>query len=229
MVAIHQPNYAPWLGYFAKMARADVFVFLDDVQYSKNSYINRVQIDAGGKTRWLTVPVSYHFSDPINHVRPADREWRRAHLEILKTYYSKAPAFLEVFRWLETVYEKILEEDIASSNQKIIECTAAQLGLACKFRRSSEFDTGDATSDDRLISILRMFGPNVVYLSGKGGANYQDSRKFQADAIKLEYIDFIHAEYDQGHPEFFAGLSVIDALFHLGFADTALRVMPTAT
>ena len=79
IVAIHQPNYAPWLGYFAKMARADVFVFLDDVQYTKNSYINRVQIDAGGTARWLTVPVSFSFRDPINRVRAANENWPRAH------------------------------------------------------------------------------------------------------------------------------------------------------
>lgn len=210
------------------MARADVFVFLDDAQYSKNSYINRVQIDAGGKARWLTVPVRYRFSDPINQVRPADSEWRRSHLEVLKTYYSEAPAFSDVFCWLETEYGKIIEEDIASSNQKFIEGIAAKLGLSCKFRRSSEFDTGSATGDDRLISILRALGPDVEYLSGKGGANYQDPKKFATNAIRLEYMDVIHTEYDQGHSEFIAGLSVLDALFHLGFTDTALRVAPTA-
>src|ERR1043165_5716491 len=92
IVAIHQPNYFPWLGYFAKMARSDAFVFLDDVQYSKNSYINRVQIK--GK-EWLTVPVSHHLGDPINRVQCADPRWRAKHLDKLRATYAKTAHFDE--------------------------------------------------------------------------------------------------------------------------------------
>ena len=66
VVAIHQPNYLPWLGYFAKISEADEFVFLDDVQYSKNSYTNRVKVLHADKPRWLTVPVSFRYGDTLS-------------------------------------------------------------------------------------------------------------------------------------------------------------------
>jgi hypothetical protein len=225
LVAIHQPNYAPWLGYFAKMARADVFVFLDNVQYSKNSYINRVQIDGGGKPRWLTVPVTYHLGDSIDRVRAADAKWPSAHLDSLRTYYSAAAAFKETWPWLRDLYPRLPQDNIASINQALIEAIAAQTGLLRSFRKASEFDTGGAQSDDRLIEIVRALGGNA-YLSGQGGSKYQDAAKFDRAGIQVVYSDFEHPAYPQGHPEFLPGLSVLDALFHLGFERTAELLAP---
>ncbi len=220
IVAIHQPNYMPWLGYFAKMARCDVFVFLDHVQFSKNSYINRVQIDGGGKPRWLTVPVSHRLGDAIDSVRAADKDWPRAHLESLKTSYSRAAAYRDVWTWLSELYRDLPHDNIAASNQALIEAVVAKLGLKPKIRRASQFDTGEAESDDRLVAITSALGGDT-YLSGSGGANYQDEAKFKQARISVIYSDFVHPVYDQGRPEFLPGLSVLDALFRLGFERTA--------
>lgn len=220
-VAIHQPNYAPWLGYFAKIAAADVFIFLDDVQFSKNSYINRVQIDAGGKPRWLTVPVSYSFGDPINRVVAGDADWRKAHLDALKTYYRNASDFPRVWSWLCATFANLPRNNIAETNAALIERIAAALGLRCRFYRSSEFQIEGAKGDDRLIALATRFGPGATYISGKGGANYQSPEKFAAAGIVLEYNSFSPSPYDQGHPEFLPGLSVLDALFRLGSERTA--------
>ena len=220
-VTIHQPNYAPWLGYFAKMARADVFIFLDDAQYTKNSYINRVQIDAGGIPRWLTVPVSYRFGDSIGAVRISDADWRRSHLDTLKTYYAHAAHFGSVWTWLSDVYAGLPDGGLAASNQALIEALAAKLGIGCRFLRSSDLDLGAATGDDRLIALLRSAGGGVRYLSGKGGSNYQDPAKFAAAGIDLTYSEFVHPAYDQGHETFLPGLSIFDALFRIGLDRTA--------
>jgi len=84
IVSIHQPNYFPWLGYFYKIVNSDVFVFLDNVQFSKNSYINRVQIyGKDEKVRWLTVPVSVHLGQLIEEVHPSSIDWRSKHLDII--------------------------------------------------------------------------------------------------------------------------------------------------
>jgi len=221
IAAIHQPNYAPWLGYFAKIARADVFVFLDNVQYSKNNYINRVQVDVQGVQRWLTVPVTYSFGDPINHVRPANACWPRSHLDSLRAFYSDAAAFAEVWPALRDIYGSLYRPDIATSNQVLIEVISARLGLKCSFRRASEFAVGGAAADDRLIAILRNLGVATSYLSGKGGAAYQDPEKFSRAGIDLRYSDFVHPTYRQNHPHFLPGLSILDAVFQIGFDRTA--------
>jgi hypothetical protein len=228
IVAIHQPNYLPWLGYFAKMARADVFVFLDDAQYSKNSYINRVQIDAGGEPRWLTVPVSYHFGDPIGRVRASKPDWRRSHLDTLRNCYRGAPSFESALAIVERAFDAAPDADIATVNQSLIEAVAGTLSLRCVFRRASNFDTAGLSGDDRLIAIVRQVSPGATYLSGKGGANYQDGSKFEAAGLALRYTDFRHPDYEQGHGNFLPGLSVLDALFRLGAERTAALLAPVA-
>lgn len=227
IVAIHQPNYAPWLGYFAKMAQADVFIFLDDAQYTKNSYINRVQIDAGGKARWLTVPVSYRFGDPIRAVRASDHDWRRSHLDTLKALYAGAAQFKSVWTWLVALYGRLPDTDLAGSNRVLIEAIAANLGIGRRFLRSSDFEIGAATGDDRLIALLQAVGKDAKYLSGKGGSNYQDPAKFAAAGIGLAYSEFVHPSYEQGHEAFLPGLSILDALFRIGFERTAALVAPS--
>lgn len=227
IVAIHQPNYAPWLGYFAKMARADVFVLLDDAQFSKNGYINRVQVDAGGAARWLTVPVSYEFGDPIHRVRAANENWPRAHGDTLKTLYRGAPAFAAVWPWLAERYAALPAARLAASNEALIAALAARLGLKPVLRRASELNVGGATGDDRLTALVRACGEGAAYLSGRGGANYQDPAKFAAAGIRLAYTDFVHPVYDQGHADFVPGLSVLDALFRLGFERTAALLAET--
>lgn len=227
IVAIHQPNYAPWLGYFAKLARADVFVLLDDAQYSKNSYINRVQIDGGGSARWLTVPVRFRFGDAIAAVRAANADWPKAHADTLKTYYGKAPHFAEVFPWLAERYAALPAADLAVGNIELIVALAGRLGLRPTFRRASSLDAGGASGDDRLIALVRACGEGASYLSGRGGAKYQDEGKFAAAGIPLVYTDFVHPAYDQGH-DFLPGLSILDALFRLGWERTAGLLARTA-
>lgn len=228
IVSIHQPNYAPWLGYFAKLARADVFVFLDDVQFSKNSYINRVQIDSCGAPRWLTIPVSYSFGDAINRVGIAATDWKRSHLDSLRTCYCGSAAWSEVWPWLISVYGSLPESDLAVANEALVIAIAEKMRLKVEFLRSSSIDTTGLYGDDRLIAILRSCGQDVVYLSGSGGVKYQAAEKFDHAGITLNYNDFVPAPYDQGRPGFLPGLSIYDSLFRLGFAKTEALLAPTS-
>jgi len=223
VVAIHQPNYLPWLGYFAKIARADVLVFLDDVQYSKNSYINRVQIDSRGQPRWLTLPVSFRFGDRINQVRIVDADWRRSHIDSLKTHYAGAVAFRPTLELVEDFFARAPEGDLAKVNQFLIAELAKALALRCEFRRSSELEI---TSEGarRLVDIVHKIAPGGTYLSGKGGANYQEPQEFSAQGVTLAYLDFVPPAYNQGHDGFLPGLSVVDAVFRLGVKQTSALV-----
>ena len=81
-----------------------------------------------------------------------------------------------------------------------------------------------ATGDDRLVALVRACGEGASYLSGRGGAKYQDPGKFSAAGIPLVYTDFVHPIYDQGRADFVSGLSIFDALFHLGWERTAALV-----
>ncbi|MCW5699425.1 MAG: WbqC family protein [Rhodospirillales bacterium] len=218
VVAIHQPNYLPWLGYFWKMARADVFVFLDDVQYSKNGYINRVRILDGEASRWLTVPVSFRLGDTISAVYPAQSDWSPRHCDTLRQRYRRAAAFSEIWPDIENLYRDAPDADLATINRFFIERLAVMLGLTCRCLTSSSLDTSGAVGDDRLIRIVQAIEPGAMYLSGRGGANYQDPGKFRDAGSRLVYTDFAHPEYSQGIDTFYSGLSVVDALFHCGLA-----------
>jgi len=221
IVAMHQPNYFPWLGYFHKILLADMFLFLDDVQFSKNSYTNRVQIRGGEKSKWMTIPVSYNFSDPINAVVAARPGWMRSHLDQLRNAYGKAGAFSETWGWVQGVFEDLKEtSDLASLNRGIVEAVASHLDLDCKFGAASDHNI-EGSGDDRLVALMLATDPRGTYLSGTGGAKYQDASKFEAAGIALRYGDFHHPQYAQAQTEFTPGLSVLDALFHLGRENTA--------
>ena len=216
IVAIHQPNYIPWLGYIAKIARADVFVFLDDVQFSKNSYTNRVQILGPNGARWLTIPVSVHLGQIIGQTEIAQHDWAARHLDTLRGLYRRASAFRTVWPIIERLYEDIPDGSLATVNRILVERMASLLGLQCQFIVSSEIATCGTNSDERLARIVREVAPGGIYLSGQGAATYQHSETFSAAGVSLEYMKFPHPRYDQGHEEFVNGLSTLDALFHCG-------------
>ena len=226
VVAIQQPNYAPWLGYFYKMAQADIFVILDDVQYSKQGYTNRVRIIGENGPRWLSQPVRVSLGQRINEVEIARQDWAQAHLDSLRGIYRKAPAFGPVFADIAHIYAELPGTSLADVNQVLIEELARLMGVQPMVCRSSEIETGDATGDDRLIAIVDEVAPGGTYLSGKGGAGYQDDEKFRSAGLTLSYVDFSHPVYAQARPEFIAGLSTLDAAFQLGWDGAAALIRP---
>ena len=226
IVAIHQPNYAPWLGYFCKIAHGDMFIFLDDVQYSKNSYTNRTRIAGSGAVRWLTQPVRRRFGEPICDICFAGEGWPVAHLDVLRGRYREAACYRDVWDTVVSMYEEIPPDgSLAATNQFIVETLTRNIGLDCVFLRSSDYPVGDLRADDRLIALVRAVAPGAVYLSGLGGARYQDGEKFVAADVTLSYVSFDHPEYSCGTSEFHPGLSVLDAVFHLGWSGTRALIV----
>jgi hypothetical protein len=217
IVAIHQPNYAPWLGYFHKIAQSDVFVFLDDAQYSRGSYTNRVRIGRAGNAVWLTQPVKREFGDAISDTRFSDDDWPTKHLDTLKGAYRSAPAFNEVWPVVQAIWQQVPRESLAVANRYIVEALVASIDLRPKFFNASTLLTDGATGDERLARIMRAVAPEGgVYLSGKGGSDYQSPETFSNAGYKLRYAEFQHPEYARGDEPFLAGLSVLDALFNVG-------------
>jgi hypothetical protein len=223
-VAIHQPNYMPWLGYFHKMAQADTFVLLDDVQFSKNSVINRVRVLKNGAARWLTVPIRAHLGQPINAVKPATSDWATRHRDTLRQFYREARYFRSVWPDIEAMYSDPPEGELAAINRYLIEGLAARLAIDTQLILASDIATGDAEGTQRLIAIVNAVAPGGTYLSGKGAAKYQDESAFANAGITLQYANFVHPRYDQGDAGFVEGLSVLDAVFHVGWGGAAAMV-----
>ncbi|HJZ73767.1 MAG TPA: WbqC family protein [Vicinamibacterales bacterium] len=223
LVAIHQPNFFPWLGYFNKIAFADVFVILDNVQSQKTggTWSNRVKMIVRGKPGWVTMPVdrSYHGVRLIREMTSVPTRWRNDVLRIVESSYASSTHFSEVF--------PVLSELIRTPTDRVVEYNvAAVLALTERLRfdpkklvLASSLDV-DGTATDRLVSLVKAID-GTVYLAGGGSSGYQDDAAFTAAGLGVVDQGFRHPVYPQGGAaEFVPGLSIIDALMHCGFEDT---------
>lgn len=216
IVGIHQPNYIPWIGYFYKILNSDVFVILDDVQYIKNSFINRNKIKTPQGDCWLTVPVCYkgNFGSNINEVKINNElKWNDRHLKTISMNYSKAKYFNKYY---EDIYNIIKSEYtyIDQLNINLITYFCKQLKIHTKIVKSSELNV-NGNSTERLINICKTLKADT-YLSGKGGEKYQDEDMYRKNGIKLIYTNFKHPFYTQLWGEFIPNLSILDLLFNCG-------------
>ena len=220
LLAAHQPQYLPWLGFFDKIARADVFVLLDDVQFKKNEWQNRNRIKGPAGPQWLTVPVRHRFPQTIAEVEIAPpASWSRKHLQALRTNYGKAPCFDAEMPLFVEVLERSWRH-LAPLNVALIERLVHRLGIDTELRLSSEL----AARDDptlRLVDLCERLGADA-YLSGSGG-DYLDEQPFADAGIELSYQQYDHPRYPQLHGEFEPFLSIVDLLMNCG--DDSLAVL----
>ena len=221
IVSMHQPNYAPWLGYFYKISESNLFVFLDDVQFSRGGYTNRVRIMRSGKAVWLTQPIKRSFGTCISETEFSNNDWLQRHLDTLNGAYKGSRAFSDTWPVIKNIWKHAPCDSVSTSNIFIIEALTELLEINCRFILSSNVDTGDAKSDKRLVRILEKVAPKgSTYISGEGGAKYQSLNTFSLAGYKLSYSKYKHPKYDQGSDKFHEGLSVLDALFHAGIKST---------
>ena len=215
VVAIHQPQFMPWLGYFDKIQKADVFCFLDNVQYKKNEWQNRNRLKTAQGMQWLTVPVRYRFPQTINEVEINSNEaWRRKHLQALHTNYRKAPYFDTYLGVFEDIYSREWKY-LSELNIFVTIQLMAALGLeTTRTVRASELSLSQDPTQ-RLIDICRSCGGDV-YLAGQDGAAYMAMDRFESTGIDVIFQDFQHPTYTQLYGEFISHLSVVDLLFCCG-------------
>lgn len=214
-VAVHQPNYAPWSGYFAKMFVSDVFIFFDDVQFPQGrSYVSRAKI-AKGKDgeRWLTVPVSKSGSPTIDQVRLADPGFATTHLSILRQTYARTPYLDEVLDLLAPVYEAA-GESLATFNMDLIRTVAGYLGWEGRFVLSSSLPS-DLKADERIADLVSSVGGDT-YVSGAGGEKYQTDETYHKRGVELEVRTYRPVEYARSGWDWVPGLSCLDAIIHQG-------------
>lgn len=229
VVAIHQPNFLPWLGYFHKMASASVFVLLDDVQLARRSWTTRVDIARGPSRRRLTAPVHHTGSQSLSiaealvdtHARAWQKQWRG-----LSETYRNSPGWADLGPklepWLREPPESLLELNLG-----LLDLLREALGITTPTLRSSEL-SGRGGKSELMASLARAAGGSV-YLSGgwdpdlpgrptagASGADYNDRSVFEDHGVELRYQNFSAPTYSTAWGDALPGLSAIDALFHLG-------------
>jgi hypothetical protein len=215
IVAVHQPQYLPWLGYFDKIRRADVFCYLNDVQYKKNEWQNRNRIKTAQGWQWMTVPVRYRFPQKINEVYIDNAvEWKKKHLQAMLTNYNRAPYFKQVVAILEDAFFKEWEF-VSELNVHLIESLKNLLNLDTKRSVCSSDLKLSEEPTDRLIDICKALGADT-YLAGQGGMEYMDLERFEKNGLKVIVQEFKHPVYPQMFEEFQSHLSVVDLLCNCG-------------
>ena len=225
--AIHQPNFLPWMGYFAKIAAVDTFIFFDSVAMSNGkTWTSRSQILAHGQPHWLTLPVkkSGRSGQRICEVELVDfaQNWRKI-LKTLRHTYRRARHFDAIFPFLET-FENDNFTLLADFNCQFIEKTSRELGFKTQFLRASskpELMQSEDLKTDYIIQTCQAFGIKN-YVSGRGGSLlFLEKEKFENEAISVDYQSFTPIVYPQLNTvEFISGLSIIDVLMNCGWAET---------
>jgi len=215
IVAVHQPQYLPWLGYFDKMDQADAFCYLDNVQFKKNEWQNRNRLKTAQAWQWLTVPVRYRFPQKINEVAVNEAvKWQHKHIQALITNYKKAIYFDDYF----PIFESVLKQDfksISDLNIHMIAKIRGLLGINNKpVVRASELSLSEDPTG-RLIDVCKHFGGDT-YLAGQDGANYMDMKQFERSGIKVITQKFEHPKYLQCFGDFQSHMSIIDLIFNCG-------------
>jgi len=218
-VSICQPTYLPWLGYFELIEKADTFVFLDHVQFEKQSWQCRNRLKGSNSAPfWITIPLEAHESKtPINEIYLAKNKsnWARKHLQSIRMALSRAPFFDEIFPHLE--------EWLSSPHDRLADLTIDGISRFCKLLdigtpliRSSTMDV-DGCRSPLVIGILKNLDA-TCYRANQGSKAYMtlDAHLFEAAGISCEYQDWEHPQYKQNQGEFISHLAFPDALCHLG-------------
>ena len=213
-IAIHQPQFLPWLGYLDKIDRADLFVLLDSVQFKKNEWQNRNRIRTAQGSQWLTVPVLHDFGQPIKDVRiNQTTDWRAKHLRAVEMHYAQAAHREPVLAGLRALYQQSWDR-LADLNVAVLRWLLGEFGITTPLRLSSDMQLPEEPTE-RLIGICRTVGA-TSYLAGAGARDYMDFKKFEAAGMAVEVQDFHHPVYRQCYEPFIPGMAAIDLLLTCG-------------
>lgn len=225
-VSIHQPNFLPWLGFFNKLAKSDIFIIMDNVQFPKGSgkgnWTNRHYLIESKRKKWKSIPIkrNYHGLKNINEIEFVDySKWKNNYFNQLALEYGDHPYFQEIMVFLENCFPKeafFLNE----LNCQLIHSIVEKLGLGrTKIVNLSNIQT--STFGTELLCEATLAVGGDIYLSGDGSLDYLEPELFQKYNLQLEFQSFQHPRYAQfKQGDFISGLSIVDALMNCGFAGT---------
>lgn len=225
-VALMQPYFLPYLGYYQLIKAVDLFVIYDDVQFIKNGWVNRNRILLNGKPHYITLPVMQgHLSDQIRErhfsdVGPASEKILRQ----LESAYKRAPFFGRTFPLVEELLNT-RETRIGDYLFHQLKALAGHLGISTMITRSSALPKSvvECSGQERVIQICRTTGART-YLNAIGGASIYDDAAFNAEGLELRFLRTLPYSYPQFGAAFEPHLSIIDVLM-FNDVETASRLL----
>jgi len=215
LVGIHQSHYLPWLRYFEKVARCDVFVVLDNIQFSKNGWQNRNKVKTAAGATLLTAPVSAGFGDTLDAVRlKSASPWRKKHWATIQQAYAKAPFFADYAGLLADTYarEWTFLNDL---NRHLLEGFVAALGIDTRIEYASALEA-PGTATERLVHLIQAVGGDGYYSGAYALDEYLDAAMFRTAGIEVAIQEWHAPRYAQLHGDFVPDLSIVDLIMNVG-------------
>ena len=214
-VAVVQSCYLPWRGYFDLIRSVDLFVFYDDVKYTKNDWRNRNVVKMRKAPVWLTIPIGKETTKQrICDVEIRSHHWQLKHWRTLNQCYGKCDFFDHYAPFFEDLYCRRTWKSLSELNQLLTRRLAEWLGIEVVFCDSRRFDLR-GKKQERLLDLLTQLNA-TSYLSGPAATAYIDPSEFAQRNIELKFIDYRYPEYPQGEPPFLPNVSVVDLIFRFG-------------
>ena len=218
-VAIHQPNFMPWLGYFHKMSMVDVFVLLDDVQVPQGkSFASRVLIKTNAGELWISVPTNNKSDkEDYHNIQIVNSNWKEKSLKTIKLAYQKAPFFKDYFDEFSSIYLS-RHEKLFDLNHDLLIFIKKSLHLKTELKLSSQLTNDpNLTGEQKILALLESLSA-TTYVSGAGAGSrrYIIEADFNTRNIKLVWQQFQPPHYNQLHGPYIPNLSAIDYLFNCG-------------
>ncbi|MCY0150024.1 WbqC family protein [Hoeflea sp. G2-23] len=216
-VVISQSMYFPWVGMLEQIRLADVFIHYDDVQFSKGSFSNRVQVKTPSGMTWMTVPLSDHrLGQTIEEVQlqPLPR-WRDRHLDMLSSSLDGTAFAGEALDLARGVIDGN-HETVAALSRTSMLALSRYFGLDADTRFASASDFGIAgAGSERVLALVKAVG-GTDYITGHGARNYLDHELFEAAGVSVSYMDYKCAHYRQLHGTFTPFVTALDLVANCG-------------
>lgn len=215
-VAVLQPNYIPWKGYFDIIHDVDEFIFYIDVQYTKNDWRNRNQIMVNNERIWLTIPVGSNEHRQIFEVVMSDKKWQKKHYATLEMAYHKSPYWNRYKDFIEYVYLEKKWDSLYELDRFLIEKISNDY-LRCNTVFSDSFDyESHGVKSEKLLSLLRS-AQTEIYVSGSAAKDYINEAEYKENGITVIWKNYDgYPEYPQMSSEFSHNVTVLDLLFNVG-------------
>jgi len=210
IVSIHQPNFFPWLGYFDKINKSDVFIFLTmSKRSSSDNYFTRTSVSVNKKIKYLTIPFGKQEPIITDLEMPIDKKWISKHLNLIKAAYCETKYFKEIYPDIEKLYKRNKTEHYYVFSINIIRFFLEKLNIDTRTYIDIDFNKDFGISNIRNINICKEV-QGKTYLSGTGAKAYNDGDMFKENGLNLRYQEFA-SPYK---------LSILDVVFNIGFENT---------